>query len=74
MSDPGNSTQTSPAKRGDAAWKQAKSRIAERNDKVRKEGKERREAYQRESQDRRRAADRVEQAEMFAADEKRRRA
>ncbi|MDQ3719354.1 MAG: hypothetical protein M3350_00975 [Actinomycetota bacterium] len=69
-----DSAQSNPAKRGDAAWKEAKSRIAERNDKVRKDGKERREAYQREKQDRRRVADRLERAEVSAADEKRRKA
>lgn len=72
MSESVDPADQSPAKRGEAAWKEAKSRIAERNDKVRKDGKERREAYQREKQDRRRAADRVERAEVFAADEKRR--
>jgi hypothetical protein len=72
MSDSVNPNTPTPAKRGEAAWKEAKSRIAERNDKVRKDGKLARETYQREKEGRRQAAERQERADVFAADEKRR--
>lgn len=63
-----------PAKRGEAAWKEMRTRIADRNDKVRKAGKEQRAAYQREKDVRRQRADRVEREGVIAADEKRRKA
>lgn len=63
---------TKPAKRGDAAWQEQRARIAERNDKVRKAGKETREAQQREKEGRRLRAERDERDQVFAADEKRR--
>ena len=63
-----------PAKRGEAAWKEMKSRIAERNDRVRKAGKELRAATERERGRRRQHADRVERDEVLAADAKRRKA
>ena len=72
MSDSASPADPAPAKRGEAAWKEMKSRIADRNDKVRKAGKEQRAAYQREKEIRRQRADRAERAEVFAADEKRR--
>ena len=72
MSDSVEANTPRPAKRGETAWKEAKSRIAERNDKVRKDGKLAREAYQREKECRRQAADRQDRADVFAADEKRR--
>ena len=34
------------AKTGEAAWKEARSRVAEKNDRARKAGRERREAYE----------------------------
>ena len=49
-----------------------RTEIADRNDKVRKAGKEERAAYQREKEVRRQRADRLERDEVFAADEKRR--
>ena len=72
MSDSASPADPAPAKRGEAAWKEMKSRIAERNDKVRKAGKESREAYTREKEGRRHRADRDERNAVFAADEKRR--
>jgi len=45
------------AKRGEAAWKEARDRIAERNDATRKAGKKQREEYERGQQESRRAAD-----------------
>ena len=60
-----------PAKRGQAAWKEAKARIADRNDAVRKEGKQRREAYQREKEHRRVAQEHREQVNLKDSHEKR---
>ncbi len=74
MSDSASPADPAPAKRGEAAWKEMKSRIADRNDKVRKAGKEQRAAYQREKAIRRERADRADRAEVAAADEKRRKA
>ena len=74
MSDEANSADPGPAKRGEAAWKEMKARISDRNDKVRKAGKESREAYTREKEGRRQRADRDERAAVSAADEKRRNA
>jgi hypothetical protein len=74
MSDSASPADPAPAKRGEAAWKEMRTRIADRNDKVRKAGKEQRAAYQREKEARRYRAERAEQAEVIAADEKRRKA
>ena len=46
-----------PVHRGEAAWKEAKERIAERNEKARKAGKQEREAYESERSKARRAAE-----------------
>jgi hypothetical protein len=54
-----------PSKRGEAAWKEAKERIAERNDKARKEGKQRREAYERQQAEARRTVERRQMAELL---------
>jgi hypothetical protein len=43
--------------RGDAAWKEAKERVAARNDEVRKSGKREREEHERTREDARRAAE-----------------
>jgi hypothetical protein len=53
------------ATRGEAAWKEAKARIAARNDKVRREGKQRREAYERAREDSRRAEERRGVADLL---------
>lgn len=74
MSDEASSADPPPAKRGEAAWKEMKSRIGDRNNKARKAGKESREAYTREKEGRRQRADRVERDAVLAADEKRRKA
>jgi hypothetical protein len=44
-------------KRGEAAWKEDRERIAARNDEARKAGKQRREDYERGRQEARNAAD-----------------
>jgi hypothetical protein len=54
-----------PSKRGEAAWKEAKERIAERNEKARKEGKQRREAYERQQAEARRTVERRQMAELL---------
>jgi len=72
LSDSASPADPAPAKRGEAAWKEMRTEIADRNDKVRKAGKEERAAYQREKEVRRQRADRAERDEVFAADEKRR--
>jgi hypothetical protein len=55
-------------KRGEAAWKEARERVAERNAKARKLGKQRREAYERGRDEARRAAERRQMAEFGKRD------
>jgi hypothetical protein len=71
MSDSVDNSAPGPAKRGQAAWKAAKARIADRNDAVRKEGKERRAAYQREKEHRRVAQEQREQVDLRGLGQKR---
>ena len=51
--------------RGEAAWKEARERVADRNAKARKAGREQRETYEREKVDARRAAERRQLAELI---------
>ena len=51
-----------PAKRGEAAWKAEKDRVAARNSDARKVGKQEREAGERAAAKRRRTADLLERA------------
>ena len=53
------------AKRGDAAWREAKERISERNIAAKKEGKQRRQAYEKAREDSRRTADLRRRASML---------
>ena len=53
-----------PAKRGEAAWKAEKERVASRNAAARKAGKEARQLREREEADRKRAADLRESAAL----------
>jgi hypothetical protein len=53
------------AKTGEAAWKEARSRVAEKNDRARKAGKERREAYERARLEARRAAEARRREELL---------
>ena len=46
-----------PGKRGEAAWKEERERIAKRNDQARKAGREQRENYERGRMEARQAAD-----------------
>jgi len=68
MSDSVDPSEPGPAKRGEAAWKAAKARIADRNADVRKAGKQEREAYQREKEHRRAAQEHREQADLASMD------
>ncbi len=71
MSDSMDKPDPGPAKRGEAAWKAARAKIADRNDQARKEGKQRREGYLREKEHRRKALDRREQARLVSTNQKR---
>jgi hypothetical protein len=52
--------------RGEAAWKEARERVAERNHAARKAGKRRREAYERQREEARRAAERQRHSDLLA--------
>jgi hypothetical protein len=56
--------QQTTSKRGEAAWKEAREKVAERNDQARKAGKERRQAYEHQKADARRAAERIQMQQM----------
>jgi hypothetical protein len=53
----GQQADKTPAKRGEAAWKADRERIAARNDEARKAGKQRRDDYERQRAEARQAAD-----------------
>ena len=53
-------------RRGEAAWKAAKDRVAERNTAARKAGMQQRQEQERRANDRRRAADVRESADLHA--------
>jgi hypothetical protein len=57
MPEPDQQAAPPAAKRGEAAWKAHKERIAERNDQARKAGKQERKAIERERSERRRVMD-----------------
>ena len=54
-----------PAKRGEAAWKEAKERVAERNAQARKAGKQQRQDYERQKAETRQKAERREMAQVL---------
>jgi hypothetical protein len=66
MSDPTDQGSTSPAPRGEAAWKAAKDRVEQRNAEARKAGKQRRETYERQREEHRRGAEGREEARFIA--------
>jgi hypothetical protein len=66
VSDPTDQEQQPTGRRGEAAWKEHRERIAARNDAVRKEGKARREASEREKDQARRDRERRELAALVA--------
>jgi hypothetical protein len=61
---PGDQEERVSSARGEAAWKAAKERVAERNEQVRKSGKQRREAFEREKAQARAASERRQMAEL----------
>jgi len=64
MSDQGDHEDGRPvSKRGEAAWKEAKERVAERNEQARKAGKQ--QAYERQRDEARRAADLRRRADLL---------
>ena len=56
MAEQGDGATWKSSSRGEAAWKEARERVAARNTETRKEGKRQREVYEREREDARRAA------------------
>jgi hypothetical protein len=62
MTDEAQAQQPATTKRGEAAWEEAKERVAERNRQARKAGKQQREAYERQRDQARRAAARRQMA------------
>jgi hypothetical protein len=59
-----NQAEQPVAKRGEAAYKENLARIAERNAKVKKEGKQRREKYEQQKDDQRRVRELRERSEL----------
>ena len=51
--------------RGEAAWKENKDRVADRNAKARKAGRERRESYERQKADERRSTEARQMAQLL---------
>jgi hypothetical protein len=51
--------------RGEAAWKEARERVASRNADARKQGKQRRETYERKREEARRAAAAKQHAQLM---------
>jgi len=67
VSDPTDQQEVQPSgKRGEAAWKEHRDRIAARNDQARKEGRARREAAEREKNEARRDRERRQMATLLA--------
>ena len=65
MSDEADRTpDDSPRKRGEAAWKEAKQQIAERNERARRAGRAQREAHERDKAQARYAAERRQMADL----------
>ena len=54
-----------PAKRGEAAWKEAKEKVAERNAQARKAGKQQRQDYERGKAEERQKAERRQMAQAL---------
>jgi hypothetical protein len=66
VSDPSENQEPKSSTRGEAAWREQKERIAERNAQARSAGKQRREAYETERGEARRAAERRQMADLLA--------
>lgn len=67
MSDPTDEAKEQPQVRGEAAWKQEKARIEQRNTKAQKDGKERRASYERQREASRLGAEGKEEARFIAS-------
>jgi hypothetical protein len=65
MSDKDDRQEEAPSRRGEAAWKAEKERVAESNARVRKAGREQREAYERQQTEGRRAAEARQMADLL---------
>lgn len=66
MSDDEGQQEEQPlGKRGEAAWKEDRERIAKRNEQARKAGRERRSAYERSREEGRMEAERRRMAELL---------
>jgi len=63
--EPLNDEAQAPVKRGEAAWREEKERVSERNARARKAGKQRRESYERARAEARRAAERRRVAQLL---------
>lgn len=66
MSDPTDQKKEAPRKRGEAAWKAERERIAARNDQARKEGRARRADYERGKDQARWALERRQMADLVS--------
>ncbi|MGH8573324.1 MAG: hypothetical protein ACREX8_12220 [Gammaproteobacteria bacterium] len=64
MTDEGKPEQHKPSARGEAAWKEQRERIAERNAAARKAGRAERDAYERKQDASRRARELDRQAKL----------
>jgi hypothetical protein len=71
MTDQADQQENTATARGEFAWREAMERVAERNERARKAGKQRREAYERQRSEARHAAERRRMAEVFAEREQR---
>ena len=67
MNDQADNQQQPVSKRGEAAWKEAKERVAARNEEARKDGRQRREAKDRQRVQALRSAERREMEEAIAS-------
>jgi hypothetical protein len=65
MAEQDDGTGWKSSSRGEAAWKEARDRVASRNADARKDGKQRRDSYERSREDARRAAAAKQQAELL---------
>lgn len=70
MDDSPDTPDQTPSLRGDAAWRNAKDRVAERNAAASKAGKAEREAHEREREVQRQGAENREMARFLASRDK----
>ena len=65
MSDDGTQMDRTGSARGEAAWREARERVADRNAKTRKAGREQRETYERGKIEARRASEARQMADIL---------